>query len=312
MNAEHILPQFVLAAVILAMLPDSLLATSSANYGIAANSIDAGGAAAQSANYFNVGSVGGIAGLATVTSPVETMKSGYCGQLYQVTGLSLASTFIDNGTTQQLNATQTLDDGTVLTLTGSQAWSLIAGQLPTGLSLNPATGVIFGTPTKSGTYSFTILVTDGLGNSAQQTFAPSLETFAQWESYFPQLTALSPTATPQNDGVDNLLKYVFDINPTQPMSATDRAALPIMGIDSTDSPGIEYLVLSYRQNPWISGVTVTVQTSFDLKTWTDVIPPNFSQQIGTDPITGDPIVKVGVTMPPGVKQQYIRLNVTQP
>ncbi len=41
--------------------------------------------------------------------------------------------------------------------------SIIAGTLPTGLTLNGSTGVISGTPSAAGTYNFTIRIVDGLG-----------------------------------------------------------------------------------------------------------------------------------------------------
>ena len=287
--------------------------STSANYSIVADSMDAGGIQASSANYTSGGSLGAISGLATVASPAETMKSGYLGQLYQVTGLVLNTSFINNGTTQQLSASQGLDDGTVLVLTGSSlSWSVAVGQLPAGLALNTSMGVISGTPTGPGTYSFTVLVTDGLGDSARQTFAVYPMTFTQWEAQFPQMTELSPTATPQRDGVDNLLKYLYDINPNQPMTPADRAALPAMGIDTTSAPGAQYLTLTYRQYQSLESATVAVQTSMDLMTWTTVNPPDLQQQVGIDFSTGDPIIEVGVLMPPGTQMQYIRLSVTQP
>jgi large repetitive protein len=39
-------------------------------------------------------------------------------------------------------------------------WSLSSGSLPPGLTLNPSTGVISGTPDVAGTYTFTVAVTD--------------------------------------------------------------------------------------------------------------------------------------------------------
>jgi hypothetical protein len=49
-------------------------------------------------------------------------------------------------------------------------WSLASGSLPPGLNISP-TGMITGTPTVSGTFIFTIMVTDSLGGVALQMFA---------------------------------------------------------------------------------------------------------------------------------------------
>lgn len=54
---------------------------------------------------------------------------------------------------------------------GSYSWSLIAGALPAGLSLNTVTGVISGTPTAGGTASVTLAAADP-GPPAQQASAP--------------------------------------------------------------------------------------------------------------------------------------------
>jgi Putative Ig domain len=55
--------------------------------------------------------------------------------------------------------------------TSPYAWSISAGSLPAGLSLNQATGLISGTPTANGTSSFTATVTDG-GSPAQTKSVP--------------------------------------------------------------------------------------------------------------------------------------------
>lgn len=51
-------------------------------------------------------------------------------------------------------------------------WSILTGSLPGGLSLTPSTGVISGTPTAAGTFSFTAQVTDAdeAGATASRAF----------------------------------------------------------------------------------------------------------------------------------------------
>ncbi|SER30994.1 DUF7927 domain-containing protein [Microlunatus flavus] len=55
----------------------------------------------------------------------------------------------------------TVNDGT-----GPYTWSVSAGALPAGLTLNTTTGLLSGTPTAAGTASFTVQVTDASGQSA--------------------------------------------------------------------------------------------------------------------------------------------------
>lgn len=50
-------------------------------------------------------------------------------------------------------------------------WSLVAGQLPPGLSLTTSPGRITGTPTTPGTFTFTLRVTDEGGQQATQEFS---------------------------------------------------------------------------------------------------------------------------------------------
>jgi hypothetical protein len=48
-------------------------------------------------------------------------------------------------------------------------WSIMSGELPPGLKINPASGVIYGTPLSSAagnTYKFRISVKDGIGADA--------------------------------------------------------------------------------------------------------------------------------------------------
>ncbi len=58
-----------------------------------------------------------------------------------------------------------------LTMTGGTSpitWSVSTGTLPPGLTLNASTGLLSGTPTTAGTYSFTVKVTDNSGLTATE------------------------------------------------------------------------------------------------------------------------------------------------
>ena len=149
-----------------------------------------------------------------------------------------------------------------------------------------------------------------VGNGGTILQSSPAQAFSQWApQYFnaAQMTASSisgPAATPENDGIPNLLKYLYDVNPSGYMSAADRSALPIIGMSMEGD-----LTLTYRQNPLMTGITVNVQTSGDLKAWQTMTNPTLIQ-IGTDSTTGDPMMQVQV--PVTGPTQFIRLNVTSP
>jgi hypothetical protein len=202
------------------------------------------------------------------------------------------------------------------TATGLPAptFSASAGTLPPGLMLSAA-GVISGMPTAGGIYSGTVTASNGVPPNATQNVTISVfsSALATWESQFFTTLQLAnpaiggPNADPGNDGVPNLLKYLFDINPSTTIGTTDRAALPQVAITNVNS--VNYLTLTYRQNGSAGGITVNVQTSPDLVTWTTITP-----DLNTStPIQGstDTTVQVGVKTTSAAKF-FIRLNVTAP
>src|SRR4029077_467321 len=86
-------------------------------------------------------------------------------------GVSIATTQLPNGTVHTAYS-QTLNAAG-----GSQpySWSVIAGALPPGLSLSSPGGVISGTPTLSGNFSFTVRLTDAAAQTATQVLKISVE-----------------------------------------------------------------------------------------------------------------------------------------
>jgi large repetitive protein len=58
---------------------------------------------------------------------------------------------------------------------GTTRWTLAAGSLPSGLSLNTATGVISGKAHRPGRFRFTVTATDALGAKAAMTYSLSVK-----------------------------------------------------------------------------------------------------------------------------------------
>jgi hypothetical protein len=60
-------------------------------------------------------------------------------------------------------------------------WTVASGQVPPGLGFssgNPGTfinNVLSGTPTRAGTFAFTMKVTDSLGDTASQSFSITVD-----------------------------------------------------------------------------------------------------------------------------------------
>jgi Putative Ig domain len=49
-------------------------------------------------------------------------------------------------------------------------FAVTSGALPTGTTLNATSGIISGTTSAAGTFTFTVTVTDAVGNTGSQTF----------------------------------------------------------------------------------------------------------------------------------------------
>jgi hypothetical protein len=89
-------------------------------------------------------------------------------------------TIVVTGSVVSITTTSPLPSGsvgqaysqTLLASNGTPPYQWTAGSgVPTGLTLNPSTGAITGTPTTAGNYSFQVSVTDSASNTASATFA---------------------------------------------------------------------------------------------------------------------------------------------
>lgn len=212
----------------------------SANYSIATETTDGGGNRATSASYTNDGSAGSVAGISTVTSPAETAKAGYCGQLYEVTGLTLgsASPTVNETATVQLNARQALDDATFLAVSAtSVAWSVQSGPL-TGVNTS-------GLATAGTVYQNTAATAQGayLGNTGTvgltvvNTLPDNYGSYADdglddtWQNQYFGLNNpnAAPLMDPDGDSQNNRFEFTAGIVPTDPGSHFDLRVEPVEG-----------------------------------------------------------------------------------
>jgi hypothetical protein len=97
------------------------------------------------------------------STPAETNTKQYTITIAAAGALIITTTSLPDGKEgQPYSATVFAIGGT-----GSYTWSVPAGKLPDGLSLDLVTGLMSGTPTKNGHFNFIIQVSDGLASDNQ-------------------------------------------------------------------------------------------------------------------------------------------------
>jgi uncharacterized repeat protein (TIGR03803 family) len=289
------------AGTLFQVTPDGDLTTEFTFTGLNGSTPQAGLLQAADGDFYGTTSYGGMANSGTVFRFNSSSKESVAFNSAATIPIS-ATHYEVSGSTLQLTLKYAPSPIDVLTVVQNTGGSSIVGaftNLPDGGTITGIYGC--------NAYTFTASYSGGSGYDLTLTLQS--KNYTQWAA---ALNFTGGIADPVgSDGIPNLLKYLYNVNPGEPMTATDRAALPAVGIDSTANPGTQYLTLTYRQYALATGVNVVLQTSTDLKTWKNVNPPDLAQQIGTDANTGDPIMEVGVVVPPNTTRQFIRLNVTQ-
>lgn len=182
-----------------------------------------------------------------------------------------------------------------------------ATDLPRGLTLNAATGLISGTTAASGTINITVSATNTAGTGTQNVALNLADTPGTTFAEFRE-ARFSPAQLedgdyseedddPDFDGLNNLLEFAFGSIPTD----DDTAALPHFVADT----GSQFF--EYRTDDDAVGITVTPQSSDTLTGWTDLAPVLHGE--------ADGIKTWRVALPAGgsgVSRRFYRICVTSP
>ncbi|MDE1995949.1 MAG: IPT/TIG domain-containing protein, partial [Rhizobiaceae bacterium] len=186
-----------------------------------ASSIDVSGHATNSPGSYAVGSAttaqGGSVSISSAGLASYTPPTGFRGNdsfTYTATNVggtsSPATVTVPVGDPTIAVSPTTLTDGTygtaysqALTLSGGRApytfsTTLASGALPTGLTLS-SSGTISGTPTTTGSFSFTVIGTDSSVGNGPATFTSSTISLTV-NTAVPTVTSISPTSGPTAGG----------------------------------------------------------------------------------------------------------------
>jgi len=205
-------------------------------------------------------------------------------------------------------------------VTGAATWSVADGSLPAGLTLDPATGEITGTPTSGGTATFTLQVTDESGWTATQDEsvpvldAPSITsdplpggevgatydttptstggtgtyTWSVADGILPAGITLDPTTgevsgTASTPGTSSFTLVVTDADGATATQQESVTVVAVLAITSDPYPGGEVGV------PYVADATGTGGSGGYVWATVDTLPPGLSVDPTTGRLTGTPI-----------------------
>ncbi len=117
-----------------------------------------------------------LPGVYTFTVQVDDGEGRLATQAQQITvlgGLSFTPATVPNGVLSSPYSVTFVP----VNASGSVTWSIVAGSLPAGLTLNPTSGVLSGTPNATGPFSFTVQAVDAALVPVTQNYTMQVANF---------------------------------------------------------------------------------------------------------------------------------------
>ena len=165
------------------------------------------------------------------------------------------------------------------------SYALASGTLPPGVTLNTTSGVLSGTPSAAGTSTPDFTATNAGGTSPAVAVTLTIAPAPTGVQTFRTTTGLAADGsqdllTPAGDGVQNLLKYAFNMIGSGTgqastlatpnvftLTANGSAGLPLVGIGTGADAGKLQLTYIRRKATSAPGVTYAVEFSDTLASW---------------------------------------------
>ena len=144
--------------------------------------------------------------------------------------------------------------------------SFSANGLPPGLSIDPATGVLSGTPTIPGSYpvSFSATNPSGTGTHDSVIIVTGATTYEQWAAAYGLPANADVSTDTDGDGLSDLAEYALNRNPLIPDAAGAFLGPNLPGVPEAKKG------ISFSRPPSRTDVTYEVQSSADLEQWITV------------------------------------------
>ncbi len=146
-------------------------------------------------------------------------------------------------------------------------WSVSIGSLPPGLSLDPVTGVLTGTPTTSGSFAFTVQVSNLFGTAAIQAVTIAVATGSNFAIFNTGVAAVGELALAGS--IDRHYTLIASAEPSLPGPNAIVATQIASGYWLNNGPNSQWIAPSANQSypgasPCNAGGLYTYRTTFDL------------------------------------------------
>jgi hypothetical protein len=177
---------------------------------------------------------------------------------------------------------------------------------PAWLAIDPATGLLSGTPSASGgPFTITLERYNTLGEVASQSFQLTISSgatgFGAWIAGYPGLSDATELGDPDNDRVANLAEYFFGSDP----SLSDGSnAISVVRTNSTE------IHLDYRRSMTATGVAHSVKWKSDLSSADPWSTSNVSDVVLSNTSNFE-WRRATVPVQPGETSKFLRLEVQQ-